>query len=89
MMRSLSMAVLCAAALLSACGGDDKSEPTREGGPLNEPGTPGGDGATLRDCYTSPTTYLELINACTTAEKIAKNSVLPLLLVDGGLPPLP
>jgi len=40
-------------------------------------------------CFTNPTTHLEIINACTTAEKIYKDPELPLLLPDGGLPPLP
>ena len=57
----------------------------------------GDDGPPLQDdarppdasCFTNPTTHLEIINACTTAEKIYKDPELPLLLPDGGLPPLP
>ncbi|MBS2013958.1 MAG: hypothetical protein JST00_13800 [Deltaproteobacteria bacterium] len=41
------------------------------------------------DCFVNPKTHLEIINACTNAVKIAKNPVLPKLLPDGGLPPLP
>jgi hypothetical protein len=41
------------------------------------------------DCYPNPTTYLEIINACTNAQKVDLNPVLPLLQADGGLPPLP
>lgn len=41
------------------------------------------------DCFPAPKTYLELINACTDAEKVDKQPVLPLLGQDGGLPPLP
>jgi hypothetical protein len=44
---------------------------------------------TSSDCYPLPKTYLELINACTDAEKVDKAPVLPLLMTDGGLPPLP
>jgi hypothetical protein len=40
-------------------------------------------------CFTNPTTHFQIINACTTSQGIAKNPVLPLLLPDGGLPPLP
>ncbi len=40
-------------------------------------------------CFMNPQTHVEIINACTTAEKIDKHPVLPLLLPDGGLPPLP
>lgn len=50
-------------------------------------GTGGAGGAP--DCSTSPMTYVEIINACTTAQKIDLMPVLPLLTMDGGLPPLP
>jgi hypothetical protein len=46
------------------------------------------DGAPA-DCYTNPKTHFEIINACTTAQKITKNPTLPLLYSDGGLPPTP
>ena len=44
--------------------------------------------AVTPDCVTNPTTYLEIINACTDAEKITKNPVLPLEVSDA-LPSLP
>ena len=48
------------------------------------------DGAPLPDdCVVNPTTHLEIINACTDASKFDKKPTLPLLLADGGLPPLP
>lgn len=50
---------------------------------------PGGADAGPGDCYLDPKTHEEIINACTDAVKIAKNPSLPLLLPDGGLPPLP
>ena len=40
-------------------------------------------------CFTNPKTHVEIINACTGSQGIAKNPTLPLLLADGGLPPLP
>ena len=40
-------------------------------------------------CFPSPSTHRELINQCTTALGVAKSPVLPLVLADGGLPPLP
>ena len=40
-------------------------------------------------CIANPTTHLQLINQCTTAVGVAKSPSLPLLLSDGGLPPLP
>jgi len=41
-------------------------------------------------CFMNPTTHAEIINACTTADKVDKDdSNLPLLNDDGSLPPLP
>ena len=40
-------------------------------------------------CFSNPTTHNEIINACTTAQKIYKDSHPPLLNPDGSLPPLP
>jgi hypothetical protein len=70
--------------------------PTPPGGggtPVVDAG-PGTDGSTTADsgpsdCVMKPQTHLEIINACTDAVKITKNPTLPLLLPDGGLPPLP
>jgi hypothetical protein len=41
------------------------------------------------DCFMNPQTHDEIINACTTAQKITKNPTLPLLNADGSLPPVP
>jgi hypothetical protein len=41
------------------------------------------------DCFPNPMTYVEIINACTNAQQVDVSPVLPLLLPDGGLPPLP
>lgn len=40
-------------------------------------------------CFENPQTHHEIINACTTAQKIYKESKPPLLGDDGSLPPLP
>jgi hypothetical protein len=40
-------------------------------------------------CFTDPKTYNEIINACTTAVKVYKDSHPALLKADGSLPPLP
>lgn len=40
-------------------------------------------------CFETPQTNDEIINACTTAQKIYKDSHPPLLEADGSLPPLP
>ncbi|HYV49066.1 MAG TPA: hypothetical protein VFA20_29605 [Myxococcaceae bacterium] len=72
-----ALLVILAMSAVSACGGGGHGPP--------DGGTDGGD---RPPCVTNPTTHLELINACTTAQQIEKNPVLPLLLPDGGLPPL-
>ncbi|HSO40754.1 MAG TPA: hypothetical protein VLT33_49855 [Labilithrix sp.] len=60
-----------------------------DGAPVPDAG-PSPDGALPDgDCFPNPTTHFEIINACTDAVKITKNPTLPLLLADGGLPPLP
>jgi hypothetical protein len=40
-------------------------------------------------CFTNPTTHNEIINACTTAQQVFKDSNPPLQDPDGSLPPLP
>ncbi len=40
-------------------------------------------------CFTNPTNNIEILNACTTAQQIFKDSHPPLLNADGSLPPLP
>jgi hypothetical protein len=41
-------------------------------------------------CFTNPTTYLEIINACTDAQAVDKvDDLSPMNLPDGGLQPLP
>ena len=94
-----ALASMSAVALL-AC--DDSSavketNPTTDsGGPQPgldsgnpQPGDGGGADGGPSDCFTSPKTHFEIINACTDAVKLAKNPTLPLLYPDGGLPPLP
>lgn len=83
----------------AAC--DDSSsavkEPTpntgTDAGPGSTDGGGGFDAGTLpdgapKDCFDTPKTHFEIINACTNATKITKTPTLPKLLADGGLPPL-
>jgi hypothetical protein len=62
------------------------------GRPGPAPGPNGSDAGDLdggsKDCFDSPKTHFEIINACTNATKIAKTPTLTKLLPDGGLPPL-
>jgi hypothetical protein len=52
-------------------------------------GGAGGAGGGAPDCFTNPMTHVEIINACTTADKVDKTPNLPLLGPNGELPPLP
>jgi hypothetical protein len=62
--------------------GIDGAVPGLDGGQVGNDGGPS-------DCVMNPKTHEEIINGCTNAVKITKNPTLPLLLADGGLPPLP
>lgn len=68
--------------LAIACGDDGNRGAPRDAAP--QP-----DASTEPPCVQNPTTYLEIINACTDAVKIYKDSHPPLLNPDGTLPPLP
>lgn len=46
-------------------------------------------GAPDASCFTDPKTYNEIINACTTAVKVFKDSRPPRQNADGSLPQLP
>lgn len=90
-------ALLALSTAFAAC--DDGGLPTDttttgtagDGGDGGSGGATGGGGGAGGgpDCYTNPTTHEEIINACTDAEKVDKQPVLPLLNPDGTLPPLP
>jgi hypothetical protein len=86
----LGLLAVSAAVSGGACGGSGPSDQGQGGTTTTSSGsgstTGTGDGG---DCYPNPTTYLEIINACTNAQAVDVNPVLPLLLPDGGLPPLP
>jgi hypothetical protein len=63
-----------------------------DGGSSNLPKDAAVDAAVTPDapCFSgTPTTHEEIINACTTAQKLYKDSKPPLLDADGTLPPLP
>jgi len=69
-----------------AGGTSDAGNDVSAGGSTSTGGT---DSGAPSDCFTNPTTHFEIINACTNAQKVDKNPVLPLNLPDGGLKPLP
>lgn len=65
----------------AACGDDAASEPKDAG--IDAAGPPDAS------CFENPQTHNEIINACTTAQKVFKTPSLPLRNPDGSLPPLP
>ena len=85
-MRALIIASL-ALAFAGGCSDDGNHNTGKQdaGAVIDAPPTGGPDAS----CFTNPTTYTEIINACTTAQKIYKTTNLPLLGSDGSLPPLP
>ena len=81
-------ATILAAVLLAftaACSDDGK---TVKDSTVEDAGVDGAGGPDA-SCFTNPTTYKEIINACTGAQKIYKDSHPALLGSDGSLPPLP
>jgi hypothetical protein len=70
--------------LAAACGNNNGSK-QRDAGVVDA----GTDGGLDASCFENPQTNYEIINACTTAEKIYKPGRPPLENSDGTLPPLP
>lgn len=70
--------ILCA---LAACGSDPKVK--QDAAVVTDAGAPDAS------CFDNPTTHYEIINACTNAQKIYKDSHPALLNPDGTLPGLP
>jgi len=77
-----TVAETSSSAVSTSGSGGSSSVSTGGGGGM---GGAGGAG----DCYTNPKTHVEIINACTDADKQDKKVSLPLEAADGGLPPLP
>jgi hypothetical protein len=82
--------IILSLVLVAACSDNKPPTQQKDGGLPSDAGidspTIGGPDAS---CFTNPTTHLEIINACTNAQKIYKDSHPPLTLPDGGLAPLP
>lgn len=80
-----------ALAFTAACGDDGGNTTPKDAAPKDAAlidAPPGGPDA---NCYANPdpNSNDQIINACTTATKIYKDSHPPLTLPDGGLAPLP
>ncbi len=82
--------VAVALAFTAACG-DDGSSTQKDAAPPHDAAIDAPVTGPDANCITNPdpTQYLQIINACTTATKIYKDSHPPLTLPDGGLPALP
>ena len=85
-MKTVVSLFLALPLVFTAACGDDGSAGPKDAGP-KDAGIDGGPPDA--SCFENPTTHNEIINACTTAQKITKNPTLPLLHPDGTLPPLP
>jgi hypothetical protein len=84
-MRALIIIATLALAFPSGCSDDGNNSGPKDAAVIDAPPSGGPDAS----CFTNPTTYNEIINACTTAQKIYKHPTLPLLGSNGQLPPLP
>jgi hypothetical protein len=84
-MRWLTMMIALALGFAAACG-EHGNAARLDAGPPADAAVPGGPDAA---CFDNPQTYNEIINACTTAQKVYKDSHPPLLNPDGTLPALP
>jgi hypothetical protein len=68
-------------AFAAACGDDGAEQP--KDASIDPPGMPDAS------CFDNPQTHAEIINACTTAQRVYKKPILPLRNKDGTLPLLP
>ncbi len=84
-----TLAVIASGCSSSSKPSADASAVVSDGGDMDVDGGEIVDGGADASCFDSPTTYLQIINACTDAEKIYKDSHPPLLNADGTLPALP
>jgi len=80
-MTTRALLMVLSLAFAAACGDDAADRPKDAG--IDAPTTPDAG------CFENPQTHAEIINACTTAQKVFKKPNLPLLQADGSLPSLP
>jgi hypothetical protein len=76
-----ALLIVLSLAFAAACSDDGAAQPKDAG--VDASGPPDAS------CFENPQTHAELINACTTAQKVTKKPNLPLLQPGGTLPPLP
>jgi hypothetical protein len=85
-MRSLS--IFTALVLAFATGCSDDAAVKHDAGVHDAPAADASGGPDA-SCFTDPHTNNEIINACTTAQKVYVSGRPPLQLPDGGLPAAP
>lgn len=74
-------------ALGAGCGDDGAQQPVHDAQPVVDSAV---DTPSTTPCFAgTPTTHEQIINACTNAEEIFKDTRPSLLNADGSLPPLP
>lgn len=83
-MRFLTILTALPLVFAAACGDDGATTP-KDASVTVDASVPTPDAS----CFNNPQTYIEIINACTDAQKIYKDSHPALLNPDGTLPPLP
>ena len=90
-MSKISNCLAALALVFAAACGDDGATAKKDAAPPHDAGVDAPPGGPDANCISNPDTtqYLQIINACTTATKIYKDSHPPLTLPDGGLPALP
>lgn len=84
-MRMLAIFTALALAFAFGCGEDNPAK--HDAGTHDAPVDVGG--GLDASCFTDPHTHDEIINACTTAQKVYKTGRPALEYPDGGLPPTP
>jgi hypothetical protein len=85
-MRRLAIFGALVLAFAAGCGEDN---PVHKDGGVPDAPADAAVGGPDASCFTNPQTHYEIINACTTAQKIYKPGRPALQLPDGGLPATP
>ena len=80
-------AIFTALALAFACGCGEDNPVKHDAGTHDAPVDAGG--GPDASCFMDPHTHYEIINACTSAQKVYKTGRPALEYPDGGLPPTP
>ncbi len=81
----MRVAILLALSLVLGTGCGNNAGSHKDAGVEDAPA----DGGLDASCFNNPQTHYEIINACTGAQKIYKNTHPPLENADGSLPALP